>query len=64
MAIPPREIAVLGAGIIGLQTALTLLESGFDVTIIAEYWPGDVDINYTSPQAGAVRVISCVLSDD
>ncbi|KAI5776649.1 FAD dependent oxidoreductase [Geopyxis carbonaria] len=53
MGTPPKKICVLGAGIIGLQSALTLLECGYDVTIIAEYWPGDSDINYTSPRAGA-----------
>lgn len=33
---------------IGLQTALTLLENGYDVTIAAKHWPGDDSIDYTS----------------
>lgn len=33
---------------IGLQTALTLLENGYGVTIVAKHWPGDDDINYAS----------------
>ncbi|CAZ85389.1 unnamed protein product [Tuber melanosporum] len=53
MSTEKKEIVVLGAGVIGLQTALTLLESGYSVTIISKYWPGDEHINYTSPKAGA-----------
>lgn len=33
---------------IGLQTALTLLENGYGVTIVAKHWPGDDDIDYAS----------------
>ena len=42
------------AGVIGLQTALTLLEAGYKVTIIAKHWPGDESIEYCSPWAGAI----------
>ena len=42
------------AGVVGLQTALTLLEVGFKVTIIAKHWPGDKSIEYCSPWAGAI----------
>ncbi|RPB02180.1 nucleotide-binding domain-containing protein [Choiromyces venosus 120613-1] len=42
------EIVVLGAGVIGLQTALTLLEAGHSVTIIAKFWPGEEHVEYTS----------------
>jgi len=38
------------AGIIGLQTAFFLLEAGFDVTVVAKHWPGDEDLDYTSPR--------------
>jgi hypothetical protein len=38
------------AGIIGLQTAFFLLEAGFDVTMVAKHWPGDEDLEYTSPR--------------
>jgi D-amino-acid oxidase len=40
------------AGVIGLQTALSLLESGFSVTILAQHFPGDFSAEYTSPWAG------------
>ncbi|KAK2734847.1 hypothetical protein FQN55_002492 [Onygenales sp. PD_40] len=46
------HIVVIGAGVIGLQTALFLLEAGYKVTIIAEHFPGDLDALYTSPWAG------------
>jgi len=44
----------VGAGVIGLQTALFLLKAGFDVTMMAKHFPGDDDIEYSSPRAGAV----------
>ncbi|KAF2657285.1 DAO-domain-containing protein [Lophiostoma macrostomum CBS 122681] len=34
--------------------AVTLLEGGHHVTIIAEHFPGDYSIHYTSPWAGAI----------
>lgn len=34
---------------IGLQTAITLLEAGAAVTIVAKHVPGDKSIDYTSP---------------
>jgi glycine/D-amino acid oxidase-like deaminating enzyme len=42
-------VVVIGAGVIGLQTALTLLRAGYAVSVIAEFWPGDEDGMYTSP---------------
>jgi len=45
-----QRLRIVSAGVIGLQTALTLLESGYSVTIIAKYWPGDDHIEYTSPK--------------
>lgn len=47
-----KHVAVLGAGITGLQTALYLLDAGYQVTIIAEYVPGDESAHYASPWAG------------
>ncbi|RPB24000.1 nucleotide-binding domain-containing protein, partial [Terfezia boudieri ATCC MYA-4762] len=41
------------AGVVGLQTALSLLEAGYGVIVVAKYWPGDKSIDYTSPWAGA-----------
>lgn len=43
-----EEIIVLGAGVVGLQTALTLLEAGFGVAVVAKYWPGEDSIEYCS----------------
>jgi D-amino-acid oxidase len=48
-----KKINVIGAGVIGLTTGLVLQRNGYQVTIIAEHWPGDFNINYTSPYAGA-----------
>lgn len=36
----PRKVAVLGAGIVGLSTALTLQHAGFDVTVFDKAEPG------------------------
>jgi D-amino-acid oxidase len=61
-----QTIAILGAGITGLQTALSILSSGAPasqpggtqpptppkVIIIAQHLPGDESIEYTSPWAG------------
>ncbi|CAF9913829.1 hypothetical protein IMSHALPRED_001456 [Imshaugia aleurites] len=47
------HVLVLGAGVIGLQTALELLEHGLDVTIVAKSWPGNKDPHYTSMRSGA-----------
>ncbi|KAK0284817.1 D-amino acid oxidase [Friedmanniomyces endolithicus] len=48
------KIVVLGAGVSGLTTALLLARSGdYDITIVAKHMPGDYDIEYASPWAGA-----------
>ena len=42
------------AGVIGLTTALLLSKnSRHKVTIVAKHMPGDYDIEYASPWAGA-----------
>lgn len=50
------DIIVLGAGVIGLQTALSLIETNlYNITIIAEHFPSSSSsssIEYTSPWAG------------
>lgn len=49
------KIAIVGAGVIGLYTALLLSEAGVshDIVVIAKNHPGDFSIEYTSPIAGA-----------
>ncbi|KAJ5583479.1 hypothetical protein N7535_002099 [Penicillium sp. DV-2018c] len=47
------EIAIVGSGIIGLMSALTLTNAGYKVTIIARDLPGDENQNWASPWAGA-----------
>ncbi|KAJ5676568.1 uncharacterized protein N7477_002201 [Penicillium maclennaniae] len=50
----PRAITVIGAGVIGLTTALLLSKDAKNkVLVIAEFMPGDYDIGYASPWAGA-----------
>jgi D-amino-acid oxidase len=42
------------AGVIGLTAALVLAgEGNCDVTVVAKHMPGDNDIEYCSPVAGA-----------
>ncbi|KAL8382101.1 hypothetical protein RB595_006068 [Gaeumannomyces hyphopodioides] len=49
----PR-IVVIGAGVSGLTSALLLSENKNNgVTVVAKHMPGDYDIEYTSPWAGA-----------
>nr|BAD13387.1 D-aspartate oxidase [Vanrija humicola] len=54
---PPSDpIIVLGAGVIGLTTAVRLLEAhlGANVHILADHWPSDaLDAQYASTIAGA-----------
>lgn len=47
------HVVVIGAGVIGLQTAVSLLDAGYRVTIVAEHYPGDSSVEYTSMWAGA-----------
>ncbi|EPS95037.1 hypothetical protein FOMPIDRAFT_101850 [Fomitopsis schrenkii] len=50
-----KQVVVVGAGVVGLTTAITIQEKGgYDVTIIAETWPSDPKtVKYTSFWAGA-----------
>ncbi|KAF9878470.1 d-amino acid oxidase [Colletotrichum karsti] len=54
-ALPKKYIVIVGAGIIGLNTALALCRRGLGdrIVIFAEHLPGDTSINYASPWAGA-----------
>ncbi|KAI5968007.1 IFG3 [Candida margitis] len=59
------KIVIVGAGIVGFYTAFCLLERGVDardITIVAEYLPGDESVKYTSPYAGGN--FSCITGDD
>ncbi|KAH7417893.1 FAD dependent oxidoreductase [Cadophora sp. MPI-SDFR-AT-0126] len=48
------NIVVVGAGVSGLTTALLLSKNpDYKITIVAKHMPGDYDIEYTSPWAGA-----------
>lgn len=49
------KVVIVGAGIIGLYTALLLTEAGInhDIVVIGKNLPGDLSIEYTSPIAGA-----------
>ncbi|KAH6619741.1 amino acid oxidase [Chaetomium sp. MPI-SDFR-AT-0129] len=56
----PQHIVVVGAGVIGLSSALLLQKAGHAVTIVARDFPGAFEamdpvakINYTSPWGGA-----------
>ncbi|GBE89089.1 D-amino-acid oxidase [Sparassis crispa] len=53
-----RNVVVIGAGVIGLTTALKIQEKGgYKVTVIAETFPSDPkSVRYTSPWAGAHHV--------
>ncbi|CAE6332378.1 unnamed protein product [Rhizoctonia solani] len=51
------QVVVVGAGVVGLSTAIRIQELGHTVTIIAEHLPGDQkSIGFTSPWAGAHHV--------
>jgi len=53
-----KEVVVIGAGVVGLSTAIKIQEhGGYHVTVIGESLPGDPkSIRYTSPWAGAHHV--------
>ncbi|KAL1706216.1 hypothetical protein EV121DRAFT_257539 [Schizophyllum commune] len=54
MSVSPPHIVVCGSGIIGLTTAIRLLETGYRVTVIAKDLPGDpLHPTYASSAAGA-----------
>ncbi|CAK7231704.1 D-amino acid oxidase [Sporothrix bragantina] len=49
-----NNIVILGAGVAGLTSALLLSQDTTNaITVIAKHMPGDVDIEYCSPWAGA-----------
>ncbi|KAE8152932.1 hypothetical protein BDV25DRAFT_150183 [Aspergillus avenaceus] len=46
------HVGIIGSGIIGLLSALTLTDAGYNVTIVARDLPGDDSQNWASPWAG------------
>ncbi|KAJ5371412.1 nucleotide-binding domain-containing protein [Penicillium cataractarum] len=46
------EVGIIGSGIIGLLSALTLTDAGYKATIIARDLPGDETQDWASPWAG------------
>ena len=49
-----RAYALPSAGVSGLTTALLLSnDARYNITIVAKHMPGDYDIEYASPWAGA-----------
>ncbi|RMZ88828.1 hypothetical protein DV736_g3943, partial [Chaetothyriales sp. CBS 134916] len=54
MAEHKHKVVVIGAGVAGLTTALLLSrKSQYSITVAAKHMPGDYDIEYASPWAGA-----------
>ncbi|KAJ7138423.1 D-amino-acid oxidase [Mycena crocata] len=57
MAKKALDVFVVGAGVVGLSTAIRALEAGFNVTIFAEIFPQDKkSIKYSSCWAGADHI--------
>ncbi|KAL3303449.1 D-amino-acid oxidase [Colletotrichum asianum] len=48
-----NTVVVVGAGVIGLTSALLLAKEGNSVTVVGKHMPGDYDAEYASPWAGA-----------
>ncbi|BCR90950.1 FAD-dependent oxidoreductase [Aspergillus chevalieri] len=49
-----KNVVVIGAGVAGLTTALLLSKiPGYKIVVAAKHMPGDYDIEYASPWAGA-----------
>ncbi|KAF2840197.1 FAD dependent oxidoreductase superfamily [Patellaria atrata CBS 101060] len=61
---PQRPIIILGAGIIGLTAAHTLLQHGFHVILVAAFLPGDTSHLYASAWAGAAWHAAANVSDE
>ncbi|KAK5163150.1 uncharacterized protein LTR77_010934 [Saxophila tyrrhenica] len=54
MASNPCDVGVLGAGVVGLTSALCLSRKGYRVRVVAKHLPGDKTLDWASPWAGAV----------
>lgn len=59
-----KNIVILGAGVSGLTTAVSLLREGYkNVIVAAKHVPGDLSSEYTSPWAGA-SILTVANHDD
>lgn len=55
-----KKLILYRAGVAGLTTALLLSErTGYRIIVAAKHMPGDYDIEYASPWAGA-NYMPCV----
>ena len=55
-------MTVSSAGVAGLTTSLLLSRNtSYKITVVAKHMPGDYDIEYASPWAGANYLPSVVL---
>ncbi|KAI1860746.1 uncharacterized protein JN550_011347 [Neoarthrinium moseri] len=62
---PRQRVVVVGAGIAGLTTAFLLSKDRqYDITVAAKHMPGDYDIEYSSPWAGANYMPVSVVDTD
>lgn len=43
------DVGIIGAGVIGLTSALSLARAGYKVAIVARDLPGDDNIDWASP---------------
>ncbi|KAK4865036.1 hypothetical protein LT330_001659 [Penicillium expansum] len=48
------RVGIIGAGVVGLTSALLLVDAGYDVIIVARDLPGDETTDWASPWAGAL----------
>ncbi|KAJ5942267.1 D-amino-acid oxidase [Penicillium verrucosum] len=48
------RVGIIGSGVIGLTSALLLVDAGYDVIIVARNLPGDETTEWASPWAGAL----------
>ncbi|CAG7920181.1 unnamed protein product [Penicillium olsonii] len=47
------RVIIIGAGVLGLSSAVELSQHGYKVTVVARELPGDDSLDYASPWAGA-----------